>query len=90
MKSENSFELQILLEITIHICAQSYTWKELTNYKKFERLFWLMWSQETRHFEPFVLDTVFSFQVNVCSYAGLSGWDTLLRIHAFLSVTAII
>lgn len=25
----NSFELQILLEITIHICAQSYTWKEL-------------------------------------------------------------
>ena len=39
LKSENSFELQINFQINIHICAQSCTWKKLSNYKKFERLF---------------------------------------------------
>ena len=42
-KVENSFELQIIFEISIHICAQSCTWKELTNRKKFQRIFQLLW-----------------------------------------------
>ena len=42
LKLENSFELQIIFKINIHIFAQSCTWKELTNYTKFERLFKLL------------------------------------------------
>ena len=49
LKSEHSFKLQIISKVNIHICAQPCTWKEITNYKKFQRLSLLQWSQETRH-----------------------------------------
>ena len=55
LRSENSFELQIVLKINIHICAQSCTWKKLTYYKKCKRLFLLLWSQEIRHNDPVTL-----------------------------------
>ena len=55
LKLENSFELQI-----IRIFAQPCTWKELTNYTKFERLFKLLWSLKTRYFYT-TLDIGYSY-----------------------------
>ena len=50
----------------IHVSAQSCTWKELTNYKKFERLLLLLQPRKTRHFNPITLDIACSVHVGEC------------------------
>ena len=82
LKLENSFELQIIFEIHLRIFAQPCTWKELTNYTKFERLFNLLWSLKTRYFYT-TLDIVCSVPVGECFVC----WIKLFRYlcHDFSS-----
>ena len=83
LKLENSFELQITFKINIRIFAQPCTWKELTNYTKFERPFKLLWNLKTRYFYTTLVLSVLSRSASV-SYAGSSCSDTFVTI--FLQV----
>ena len=83
LKLENSFELQIIFKINIRIFAQPCTWKELTNYTKFERPFKLLWNLKTRYFYTTLVLSVLSRSASV-SYARSSCSDTFVTI--FLQV----
>ena len=73
----NSFELQIIFKISIHIYAQSCTWKELMSSKKSKRLFSLLRSQQTFNLDPITLAIIASIQVGEC----FLHWIKWLRYH---------
>ena len=64
----------------IHVSAQSCTWKELTNYKKFERLYSLG-KHVISTLLPWILPVLYT-SASV-SYAEWSGSDIMSKIYAF-------
>ena len=89
-KAKNSYELQIIFEINIHVFVQSCTWKELTNFSKFCCLFPILWGKKIQHFNALnQLDIVHSFKADVCFLEVVKpgGFTSKSRINGCCFVT---